>query len=479
MGIAQIGENSRKDAFASVSENFSIPFVSSVSSRAEDFLLYYRIPNRRIELASPSVDLALDAPSFLSTSFVPDSLKVDFGSSFVWRPSSPSTLKNRTLTSSYGATDSTTNIDGSAPLKPALVDDPEQSLQSTSATSFATSTKITMNGLRAATKDIGYWVRWKGPCGISITQSGLLDLEFGTLGDSDDEEAAEEDEGGVGVEVKLEMSDAMFDLDRDFEEGGAHSFFRVSSSTTSLTNFTIRPHQSSHPFLSFFITPILNRLIKSQIEGMLSDKIGEAFEKVGKVGWKIGIAQKEIQQDGGVEGSGIYSWMRASWSVLVGGEYSEEEELEEEYRDDSGGDEVAAQLSPPRVSLTTQGVLIDLDLESPPTSTSTPASPPSPEPTIQIGIGSAGIVLPPEIGAETPVPHQAGVGKIVADEIDRTKEGVADTWRDAVEIVEGVRELINGDNIPASGKGNIDGKGKGKEGKVEIEGWRSDGFDWK
>lgn len=434
----------------------------------------------RIELTSHSVDLALDAPSFLSTSFVPDSLKVDFGSSFVWQPSSPPLLMNhRTPKRNYGAMDSTTNIDGSAPLEPALVDESEQSLPSNSSTSFATSARITMKGLRAATKDIGYWVRWKGPCGISITQSGLLDLEFGTLGDLEDEEAVEEGEGGVGVEVKLEMSDAMFDLDRNYEEEGSHSFFRVSSSTTSLTNFTIRPHQSSHPFLLFFITPILNRLIKSQIEGMLSDQIGEAFEKVGKVGWRIGRAQKDMQQNEGAEGSGMFGWIRAVWDVVVEGKYAEEEKSEEEYKDDVEGNEDTDQLPPPRVSLTTQGVLIDLDLEPAPASDSIPNSTPTPppEPTIQIGIGSTGIVLSPEIGAETPVPNQAGLGEIVADEVDRTKEDVVETWRETVEIIEGVRELIGGDDVLADRKES--GKRKGKYGKGDIEGWRSDGFDWK
>lgn len=328
------------------------------------------------------MDLALDAPPFLSTSFIPDKVTFNTHTSLTLLPST-----------------STTPL-----LSPDI---------------YSSTTTVGLSGLRAETLGIGYFLRWKGPCGISIVDSGLLDLGFGRgeLG---------------GLDISLELSKTSED---EFES----SLFHLNTSKLSIDRFTLNSHLSNHPIINFFLLPIIRSSIKYELEILLNERISSLVERIGEIGWEV----KEVAR---VEGGGILGWSKGLWRVIVEEStnfshndtpYSDEDEDED---DDEPEEET------PEITLSSKGLIIDL-----------------PDSEGTLGIGSEGLVI--ESGTAVTPLARLSVPQAFKKEYQETlKEG---RKRQKV-LKEDLEEIAEG----------IGGFKEVVRKKMKKEGWRSKGFDW-
>ncbi|KAK4700112.1 hypothetical protein P7C70_g6141, partial [Phenoliferia sp. Uapishka_3] len=222
------------------------------------------LPLPRIEFKSEELEMAIDAPPFLSTSFIPDSIRFD--------------------------TETSLKISPFAPDRP---------------NSFTSSSTFTLEGLRMSTDNIGYWIKYRSFC-LPLVESGLLDLHFGTS-----------ESGGVGASIDFSTS-TMPPL-TEAEDKERKTLFDVQTSAITIVDFDVRPHASSHPILMWFIRPILRRVVRKQVEAMLEEQIKGLLELGSRVGWEIQERSK---------GSGWRGLFGAVLDVTVNGYATEEEERE-------------------------------------------------------------------------------------------------------------------------------------------------------
>ncbi|KAL8280517.1 hypothetical protein RQP46_007165 [Phenoliferia psychrophenolica] len=328
-----------------------------------------------IEFKSDDLDLAIDAPPFLSTSFIPDSIRFDTNTSLHISPFTPSHPN-----------------------------------------SFTSTSTLSLEGLRMSTDDVGYYVKYKEFC-LPFIESGLLDLHFGTS-----------KSGGIGASVDFSTATTP-NHDRK-------TLFDVHNSAITIESFDVRPHQSSHPILMWFLRPILTRIVRKQLESVLEEQVRGLLELSSRVGWEIRERSK---------GSGWRGIFSATVDVVVNG-YEDEEEKPDETNDavQAAIEEAAAEEQASTLHVSGKGITIDLEAG-------------------QVGVGAEGLVLP--LGdAATPIPRPTVV-EIVQE---HSKEAVGEGARAADALLDGVEQL-------GQAVGDF-----GEEVAEEREnvGWRSDAFSW-
>lgn len=265
-----------------------------------------------------------------------------------------------------------------------------------------------------STDNVGYFVRYKALC-IPFVESGLLDLHFGTAKD-----------GGIGASIDFATSTSAADARK--------SLFQVQTSSITIESFDVRPHESSHPILMWFLRPILRRVVRRQVEQLLEEQLRGALETVSRVGW-------EVRERSKVDGwRGIVG---AVFDVVVNG-YEDDEPAQEPDAVRAAVEEEEAAEAAAKVHISSKGVTIDLE-------------------EARVGVGEEGIVLP--LGeAETPLPRPTVVEVVQK----QSKEVVRDGARAADLLLDGVGQI---------------GEAVGEFGdevqlEREQEGWRSDAFDW-
>lgn len=334
-----------------------------------------------IEFASPSIEIALDAPSFLTTSFIPDEIRYDHAASFVLNPATGTTPTSQT----YSAT-----------------------------------SKLYVAGLRMET-GVGYWMRYNSVC-FPITESGMLDLSFGTG-----------QKGGVGVTMEFSTLDKT-------EEREKRRLFQVLTTKATLNQFDLSPHASSHPVILWFLRPLLRRIVRAQIEAAMQDQLSNGLDTLSRIVF-------EIKQRAA---SGVLGWVGAAYEVLVGGLWKdstpEEDEVEEAATGARKTDTADVSNEASDVHISRKGVSIDLEAGI-------------------VGFGAEGVVLP-EGEAETPLPRPPVV-QIIKDEATATVK----SGREAGERTLGAMGEI-GEAVQQFGNVVKD------EAEHLEDGWRSDAFDF-
>lgn len=324
----------------------------------------------RIEFSSSNLDIAIEAPTFLSTSFIPDHIQIDTLSSLSYTPSfiTPAFSQPHAVHSHHLAA---------------------QRTKDETKTDFESRSTVRIAGLRMQIEQLGYWIHYKGPCGLGFVDSGLLSIGIGRM--------LPIQEGGIEAVVTVSTPSCSED-----EEADSDSLFDIESVAISLKSFSLSLSNTSHPLLSSLLlstNPATQTIIQAQIESLLSTYLTEGLESVSRFGEKVARRIK-----GGM-GAG-----RAVWETLL----EEEEEVEEVVEED---DEV-------EIRLTKKGLLIELDEES------------------SIGIGRSTVVLPSSIPTSTPLPRPT-INEIVSeqysDTIQNTKEVVLDVGEGVEAAVEGVR----------------------------------------
>ena len=359
------------------------------------------VAERRIEFASPNLDIAIEAPTFLSTSFIPDLITVDTHSSLHYAPATTSAPSPH---SHHLATQRSP---------------PPSTEEST--TDFETRSTIKISGLRMQIEELGYWIHYKGPCGIGFVDSGLLGIGIGSM--------VPIQEGGIEAIITLSTPLASSSDDSDAEGGieGPANLFDIESLALSLKSFSLTLPNTSHPFLSSLLlsaNPATQTIIQAQIESLLSTYLRGGLEKVSIFGGKV-VGRMKTRQGVG----------RAIWETLM-----EEEEVEQEVQIDE------AEETEIEIRLTKTGVLIELDEEA------------------AVGIGRSSLVLPSDQDTSTSLPRPT-IGEIV-------REQYSDSIRNAQEVVEDV-----GDGLGAIVEG-VSGFKETVEKEKARKGWRSTAFDF-
>lgn len=284
-------------------------------------------------------------------------------------------------------------------------------------------------GVRMET-EVGYFLRYRNAC-FNFTESGLLDLKFGTAKD-----------GGVGAKVEFSTIEGEDQLERK-------RLFDVVTSDISITSFDLVPHASSHPWLLFFIRPILRRIVRTSVELALQEQVKHGLETASRIGW-------EVKRKAG---TGIVGWFGGLYEVLVEGSYKDDASEEGTPVDkatdkaydkatDKAADAVQSEEEAgPQVHVTGKGVSIDLEAGT-------------------VGVGAEGIVLP-EGQAETPAPRPSVI-EVVKDEV----VGAAKSGKARGEaVLEGLGHL--GEAVQ-----EFPEEVKKEEVLVEAGEWRSEAFNF-
>ncbi|KAI5481821.1 hypothetical protein MNV49_000098 [Pseudohyphozyma bogoriensis] len=332
------------------------------------------LPLPRIEFESNEMGLrgAVDAPVFLGASLIPDSVKLD--------TNVHSVLSFPTEASSEPTTSDST---------------------------------LFIKGVRFASLEIGYFVKWKNCC-CGIEEKGLLDFAVGGV---------KEEQGGMDVQVEMSTT-----TQPDEDEEG--SLWKVGKAKAHISNFDLKPNSSSHPIIFWFLTPIMRRLVRGQLEKLIQTKVQEALRWAGRTGWEV--SEKASEMDG------KFKWAIALAQVLLDKSSGDEEEEEEESTKkedkslkDGGGD------AGPSIHVTSRGLKVDLDAG-------------------EVGVGEEGVVIPPP-EAETAA-HRSHISDIVDDETRHDAETVVEAAETVGEAAETYQDVTAAEK--------------------RKKGWKSKAFDW-
>ncbi|GAA5902489.1 hypothetical protein JCM6882_002766 [Rhodosporidiobolus microsporus] len=430
------------------------------------------VPLPRIEFASKTVDLAIDPPSLLSTSFIPSSLSIRTSTSLTYLPVTGSS--SLALPPSASSTASPTLASAPASAR----------------TSYAASTAVEVTGLRLEVKNVGYFARYHTglPCVGDIEESGLLNLHFGT-----------HPTGGLTLSLATTTPSAA---------PTEKTLFRVDKPNTHayLSHFKLTPHHSSHPWLMWAFRPVMRKAVQTVVEREVRTVVlWQGAEWAGRKGWEVREAKRmrELDEEGrkmrasaaegeGKTAGGVWQWVGAVWDVVSGkgpssdpdeedGYSTEEGEETEEEDDEVDGKSTGGGLGY-HLHLNRHGLAVDLERgPDPPASASSSSSiPPSPssatepDPIGTVGLGTAGVVLP---AGSAPIPDpngpKKGLARAVEDEVraevragEDAARGVMDVVGEAGEVRDEWGEMVEEEE----GRGRY-GPGRGRAG------WRSGAFD--
>ena len=371
------------------------------------------IPLPRIEFKNSQVEGAIESPTLISSSLVPSRVTVKNSTSLTYLPT-------------LGRTKQDIPLLDSSPLPLSK----ERSWNER--TSYSTRTSIEVTGLRLEVLDVGYYVKVNTgiPCFPHITESGLLDLHFGS-----------HPEGGMS-----------FSLDTSSLPQSQESLFKMlESSNVDLRRFDVRPHATDHPWLMFFLRPVLRTAVRKAVEVEVREVLMRQGDRLGEWAWRVKEHKKKVDRDDARvhsrEDGGIWNWLKAIWRTTT--EQREEAEEEEE-----------------QVQTTTQfhlnrhGVSIDLPH---------PVNSATEEEGMTVGFGTEGVVIP-EGEATIPEPdgrERIGVVAKAKEEVNEAIESGRKVARNTLGVVGGIGE--------AREEWSEDVEEERE--KYERQAWRSDAFD--
>ncbi|GAA5833675.1 hypothetical protein JCM11251_003201 [Rhodosporidiobolus azoricus] len=427
------------------------------------------VPLPRIEFASKTVDLAIDPPSLLSTSFIPSSLSIRTSTSLTYLPVMGSS--SLALPPSKSSTASPTLASAPASAR----------------TSYAASTAVEVTGLRLEVKNVGYFARYHTglPCVGDITESGLLDLHFGS-----------HPKGGLTLSLATTTPSSAL---------SEKTLFRVDKGNTHayLSQFSITPHHSSHPWLMWAFRPVMRKAVQTVVEREVRTMVlWNGAEWAGKKGWEVKEAKRrrELDEEGrkmrsdshsqesaaGAAAAGVWQWLGAVWDVVSGKGPSSDPQAqgmdEDGYSIDGEGDKTDDEDDKSsqggglgyHLHLNRHGLAVDLERgPDPPTPSS--ASIAQPDPIGTVGLGTEGVVLP---AGSAPIPDPDGPKKdlvrAVRDEVNAEVRAGEEAAREVMEVVGEVGEVRDewGEMVQEEGRGRYGGK----SGRARV-GWRSEAFD--
>lgn len=180
------------------------------------------IPLPRVEFTSADVDLIIDNVKFTSPSFLPDAARFS------------------------------SHLDVSC-----------QRGYAAYASSFKSSTTMSISGLRMQAKDISYYINKKSGW-IGLEDAGLMDIYIGSTKKGADD----------GLDVTLTVENATED-DRE-------SFFKLKKVDVAVEHFDVYIHNSRHPIRNFFARPAVRTYMEKQFVQVLEEQIAVSFREFDK-----------------------------------------------------------------------------------------------------------------------------------------------------------------------------------------------------
>jgi hypothetical protein len=113
------------------------------------------------------------------------------------------------------------------------------------ASEFATTTTLSISGLRLQARDISYYVHKKTGW-LALEDSGLLDVFIGSEG--------ENAEDGLDMTLTVENAD----------EDDRETFFVLKKVDVKIDGFSIKVHDSKHPFTNWLARGAVRSYLESQ-----------------------------------------------------------------------------------------------------------------------------------------------------------------------------------------------------------------------
>lgn len=283
--------------------------------------------------------------------------------------------------------------------------------------------RVHVDGLRLSAKNLGYYLRYKGPGFIGYEDQGLLSMFVG------------EDPGeGLTFDVDLE-------IDVDVGKDEIKTLFQTRDVQASVKGLRFAINRSNHWILNkLLIQPFAGPIVRKIFESMVSQYIRTGLDALSEF---AGNVQKDVQKSSSAPSFGEY------WSAIMRHASPEEEEEDA-----------------PEVSVHTEATLKGI-IRTTQEDTDSSSSPHTPAETI-ISIGIGPQILPDK--------------GLVAQEENSTQVA-----RDALEEVEDVVDGVKGktqeviDETEAETRRVLDGTTKRFEERKKVErksgGWKSSAFD--
>ncbi|GAA5902198.1 uncharacterized protein JCM6883_001326 [Sporobolomyces salmoneus] len=386
----------------------------------------------RIEFSSPQVSGALEFPSLLSTSFVPAEFTIKNATFLTYLPTLGQSHQDLPISHSSFSSHTTRR----------------ESKSFFERTSYASKTSLDVKGMEFEILDVGYFVKLNTgiPCCFStITESGLLDLRFGTT--------SEGEGGGGGFEFSLDTTSLESQVERDHR-----LFTMLPSSQVSLQHFDIRLHESQHPWLAWFLRPLLKTTVRKAIEVEMRKVVIEQGDRLGEWAYRVKEKKRLVEEEAEARGNRrqkdeaggrVWNWIKAVWWTITEEEDGSEEEVE-------GAEGEENRQTGTTLHLNRHGLAVDLPHSVDEDQDGKGA---------MVGIGTEGVVIP-KGEASIPVPpgeERIGIVEEVNEAVESGRTALRNTWDVAGNIGEASEEW----------REDVDQERE----KYEKQGWRSDAFD--
>ncbi|GAA5996467.1 hypothetical protein JCM5350_007731 [Sporobolomyces pararoseus] len=409
------------------------------------------IPIPRIEFSSPQLDGALEFPTLLSTSLIPMEFTIKNSTSLTYLP---------TLGTTHQDLPSSTSSSKSPPPPPPTVRPRSSWLERTA---YASKTNLSLKGIEFEILDVGYFIKLKPPsilgsfsccCNSLFTESGLLDLHFGSTTQPQKAQPQEEDSTN-GFSVSLDLNS----LESEVEQ--TRKLFNVlPSSQVDLSHFDLKFHET-RGWLTWFVRPLAKVAVRKAIEMEMRKLMIEQGDKLGEWSYRLKEKKKEEDEKDSADrfetsqSRGVWNWIKAAWRIVTEDDIDAEEKEEEE--------QVSKTQTSTTVHLNRHGVSLDL-----PRPVDHDASREVQE-GATVGIGTEGVVIP-EGEAPIPVPpeqERIGIVNKARQEVDEAVESGQRIAKNTLEVVGEIGEASE------EWRGDLEEEKK----KFERDGWRSDAFD--
>lgn len=323
----------------------------------------------------------------------------------------------------------------------------------------ATRVRVSLDGLRVAAHDVGYYVCYKPSRWLGYEDEGLVSLDVGR-----------EDRAGEGVRLELELEFDTSSTRTDADDSAPpEPLFRVLDVRADVPGLRFAIDRSKHWIVNkVLLQPLVAPIGRAVVKLLVARQVKTALEGVAL---KLGEAKRDVDRMS--EKRGVDPEWADWWTALARRLASSTEPADE--HDDADGNAGEEDPHAPRVEThtapTAKGLVRTTVTQPDPEA----AQPPPPETsTIAIGVGAQ--ILPGKGGAHDAHGHADdyegdGPAEVAREALDEVQGRVDDVERGvegAVEEAVKVREEVD----QAGARGTVRARLEAKR-----EGWRSLAFD--
>jgi hypothetical protein len=331
--------------------------------------------------------------------------------------------------------------------------------------------RVSVDGLRVAAHDVGYYVCYKGPWGLGYEDEGLASLDVGRA-----DRAGE----GVRLELELEFDTAAgtgaesswlgsWGATTAAEHADAPPLFRVIDVKADVPGLRFALDRSKHWILNkTLLQPLVAPVGRAVVRLLVARQVKAALEGLATT---LGAAKRDVDRRADERGTDAEwtDWWEAVGQRFQGPARVDDEEQEPDEEGDEDAPEVETHTTP-----TAKGIVRTTVVQPPPPTDGLTSPPPAETSALAVGVGAQ--LLPGKGGAHDAHGHAgdyagdapATIAREALDEVQERVEAAEHAVEEAVDGAVRVREEIEGAEV----RGTVRRRVEAKRG-----GWKSRAFD--